>query len=195
MPNSCKCILDRMVFKGAMTEEERDKIMRNLKTNDRELDLVAKQILADLAGMSVNDDINAISKRIIFGDAEKRWSLTGNYFENDVLAPEASHDNKDKVIVVQLDCLMGKDRLAAFRKELLSQMEEGLVVIPPWAHVTYVGDECTVEIKELETDEKAEEALKILEKLYNDFTMRPDECKALDWAIRFIKEHAKEGEE
>lgn len=31
MPKSCKCILDRMVFKGAMTEEERDKILRNLK--------------------------------------------------------------------------------------------------------------------------------------------------------------------
>lgn len=31
MPKSCKCILDRMVFKGAMTEKERDKILRNLK--------------------------------------------------------------------------------------------------------------------------------------------------------------------
>lgn len=30
MPMSCKCILDRMVFKGAMTEKERDKIQRNL---------------------------------------------------------------------------------------------------------------------------------------------------------------------
>ena len=33
MPMSCKCILDRMVFKGAMTEKERDKIMRNIKTD------------------------------------------------------------------------------------------------------------------------------------------------------------------
>lgn len=31
MPRSCKCILDRAVFKGAMSEEDRDKIMRNLK--------------------------------------------------------------------------------------------------------------------------------------------------------------------
>lgn len=31
MPKSCKCILDTMVHKGAMTEEERDKILRNLK--------------------------------------------------------------------------------------------------------------------------------------------------------------------
>lgn len=30
MPNSPKAILDRMVHKGAMTAEERDKIMRNL---------------------------------------------------------------------------------------------------------------------------------------------------------------------
>lgn len=28
---SCKCILDRMVHKGAMTKDERDKIVRNLK--------------------------------------------------------------------------------------------------------------------------------------------------------------------
>ena len=32
MPKSCKCILDKMVFKGAMTEAERDKILRNIKT-------------------------------------------------------------------------------------------------------------------------------------------------------------------
>ena len=36
MPKSCKCILDRMVHKGAMTKEERDKIVRNLKTQDEE---------------------------------------------------------------------------------------------------------------------------------------------------------------
>lgn len=32
MPNSCKAILDRMVHKGAMSEAERDKILRNIKT-------------------------------------------------------------------------------------------------------------------------------------------------------------------
>ena len=31
MPKSCKSILDRMVYKGAMTEAERDKILRNVK--------------------------------------------------------------------------------------------------------------------------------------------------------------------
>lgn len=30
MPRSCKCILDRMVFKGVMSEEERAKILRNI---------------------------------------------------------------------------------------------------------------------------------------------------------------------
>lgn len=60
----------------------------------------------------------------------------------------------DKVIVVQLDCLMGKNRMTAFRKSLIDQMKDGLVIIPPWAHVAYVGDECTVEIKE----EKSEPA-------------------------------------
>lgn len=38
-------------------------------------------------------------------------------------------------------------------------------------------------------EEEIEEVLQTLEKLYNDFTMRPDECKALDFAINFIKEN------
>ncbi|MBO7451868.1 MAG: hypothetical protein J6U54_16100 [Clostridiales bacterium] len=45
MPMSCKCILDRMVHKGAMTEKERDKILRNLKSNEltwRDFDDAAK---------------------------------------------------------------------------------------------------------------------------------------------------------
>lgn len=60
----------------------------------------------------------------------------------------------DKVIVIQLDCLMGKDRMAAFRKSLLNQMKDGLVVVPPLAHVAYVGDECEIEIKELEGEKE-----------------------------------------
>lgn len=39
-------------------------------------------------------------------------------------------------------------------------------------------------------DTDINEVLQTLEKLYNDFTMRPDECKALDFAINFIKEKA-----
>lgn len=42
--------------------------------------------------------------------------------------------------------------------------------------------------KSEETNEDVEAVLKTLEKLYNDFTMRPDECRALDFAINFIKE-------
>lgn len=33
MPISCKCILDRMLYKGAMTPKEYDKILRNIKTD------------------------------------------------------------------------------------------------------------------------------------------------------------------
>ena len=43
-----------------------------------------------------------------------------------------------------------------------------------------------------ETD--VSEVLRTLEKLYNDYLIRPDECKALDWAMNFIREHRKEGE-
>lgn len=34
MPKSCKDILDKMVYKGAMTDAEREKIIRNLRTED-----------------------------------------------------------------------------------------------------------------------------------------------------------------
>lgn len=43
MPMSCKCILDRMVHKGAMTEKERDKILRNLRMSaDLSLDFAER---------------------------------------------------------------------------------------------------------------------------------------------------------
>lgn len=48
-------------------------------------------------------------------------------------------------------------------------------------------------VKPIGLYENSEEVLRTLEKLYNDFTMRPDECKALDWAIKFIKAHQKDG--
>lgn len=100
MPISCKCILDHLKYKGAITEKEYDKLLRNLK------------------GMS----------------------------------------SKDDVIVVQIDCLMPMQNVIAFRKDLLKQMEDGIIVIPPWAHVAHVGDECEIEVKEMkgEEDESSE---------------------------------------
>lgn len=92
MPISCKCILDHLRYKHAITEKEYDKLLRNLKGTD-----------------SQND-----------------------------------------VIVVQVDCLMPMQNVMAFRKDLLSQMEEGIIVIPPWAHVSHVGNECKIEVKEME---------------------------------------------
>ena len=56
MPMSCKCILDRMVFKGAMTKAERDKIVRNLKTQDEGSKTMGKLI-----------DVNAFKARISAG--------------------------------------------------------------------------------------------------------------------------------
>lgn len=51
------------------------------------------------------------------------------------------------------------------------------------------GCYCEKCVREIEI----EDVLRTLEKLYNDYLIRPDECKALDWAIRFIKEHTKTG--
>ncbi len=128
---------------------------KSFDENDEEdPDLVARQILAKLSGLSVNDAASKHAQKIIFGNkpAEKCWPLTGDYFENDVLATEAVHDNKNDVIVVQIDCLMPMQNMMAFRKDLLDQKKEGVVVIPPWAHVAYVGDECTIEVKEMKEE-------------------------------------------
>lgn len=127
-----------------------EELQKEEKTeHDDKTDLVARQILAKLSGLPVSDTARKHAQKIIFGDrpAEKGWPFTGDYFENDVLAPEAV---RDKVIVVQIDCLMPMENVMAFRKELLAQMKEGIIVIPPWAHVSHVGDECKIEIKEME---------------------------------------------
>lgn len=63
----------------------------------------------------------------------------------------------DKVITVQIDCLMPMQNIIAFRKDLLKQMEEGIIVIPPWAHVAHVGDECEIEVKEMKPRELIKE--------------------------------------
>lgn len=53
------------------------------------------------------------------------------------------------------------------------------------------GCYCKKCVREIEI----EDVLRTLEKLYNDFTMRREEEQALDWAIRFIKEHTEKGAE
>ena len=48
MPNSCKSILNRMVHKGAMTEKEKDKILRNIPRWEKSInDLVSRQAAID----------------------------------------------------------------------------------------------------------------------------------------------------
>lgn len=56
MPNSCRCILDRMVFKGAMTEEERDKILRNMSKKKQIVD--EESIRADERAKTIDEIIN-----------------------------------------------------------------------------------------------------------------------------------------
>lgn len=73
---------------------------------------------------------------------------------------EASYD--DKTIVVQMDGLFSQRHMDALRKDLLSQMEDGLIVIPGYAHVSYVGDACTVQIIS-ESDVNAEEERRLKE--------------------------------
>lgn len=87
-----------------------------------------------------------------------------NIFRKEVIElkgkSEASYD--DKTIVVQLDCLMPQDHIRMLRKDLLSQMEDGLIVIPGYAHVSYVGDACTVQILTAKMSEEGAERWNLL---------------------------------
>ena len=55
---------------------------------------------------------------------------------------------KKPVIVIQLDGLMKRDTMDCFRDDLLKQMKDGLVVIPGYAHLAYVGEGCDIQIVE-----------------------------------------------
>lgn len=54
--------------------------------------------------------------------------------------------DESKVIVVQVDCLLKWDEMEHLRKELIEQMADGLIVIPGYAHVEYVGEASDVVI-------------------------------------------------
>ena len=51
-----------------------------------------------------------------------------------------------KVIVVQMDCLVKREEIEYMRKELIEQMADGIVVVPGYAHVEYVGEASDVVI-------------------------------------------------
>ena len=51
-----------------------------------------------------------------------------------------------KVIVVQMDSLVKREEIEYMRKELIEQMADGIVVVPGYAHVEYVGEASDVVI-------------------------------------------------
>ena len=55
---------------------------------------------------------------------------------------------KKPVIVIQLDVLMSPNTILRFRDDMLKQMKDGLVVIPGFAHLAYVGEGCDIQIVE-----------------------------------------------
>ena len=61
--------------------------------------------------------------------------------------------------------------------DIRTQASTGIEIVPDYKN----------QWRTQETD--VNEVLRILESLYNDFTMRRDEEMALDFAIKFIKEH------
>jgi len=165
MPVSCKCILDHLKHKGAITEKEYDKLLRNLKgtvwhpypqekpkankeyniTLKYHTDTTTAAYFTEDDTWHCGDDIYIPRSSII------AWAeLPERYKEEESDNKDTS--NKNDVIIVQIDRLMPMQNALAFRKDLLDQMKDGIVVIPPWAHVAHVGDECKIEIKEMEEE-------------------------------------------
>lgn len=52
----------------------------------------------------------------------------------------------DNLIVLQLDCLVGRGEFLAIRNQVLDQVEEGVVLLQSYMHVAYIGSKCNVEV-------------------------------------------------
>lgn len=52
----------------------------------------------------------------------------------------------DDLIVLQFDCLVGRDEFLAIRNQVVDQVEEGVVLLPNYMHVAYIGSKCNVEV-------------------------------------------------
>lgn len=101
MPRSCKCILDRMVHKGAMTKEERDKIVRNLKTQNEGRKTMGKLIDVDAfkarlsAGLVYQgaDVLEALDEQPTIEERKTEW----------IPVTEKLPENEHKKYIVTLD--------------------------------------------------------------------------------------------
>lgn len=53
----------------------------------------------------------------------------------------------DDLIVLQFDCLMRAQDIQYERRRILAQIEnDGVVVLPSYMHVAYIGSKCNVEV-------------------------------------------------
>lgn len=105
MPMSCKCILDRMVHKGAMTEAEREKILRNLRKDPEE---EAKKMRSDCINIIENaggcaecvfskerPNVAEVDGIKIRYEAPPRYSCTIGYPKTWVLPEEVEEDSNE----------------------------------------------------------------------------------------------------
>lgn len=77
MPNSCKCILDHLLYKSAITVKEYDKILRNLKGVD--WIPVAERLPEELEPVNITW-VNHNPKSYYADIKDKPFTATGVYF-------------------------------------------------------------------------------------------------------------------
>lgn len=92
--------------------------------------------------------------RLIDADALKKFFQENEspFFENGEVvmhidnAPTVDESKTDDLIVLQLDCLVGRGEFLAIRNQVVDQVKEGTVLLPNYMHVAYIGSKCNVEV-------------------------------------------------
>lgn len=80
-----------------------------------------------------------------------RKTVAGTYspLYDEVIAEAVSNGTplpNDTLIIIQIDCLMRKEDIREERQRILAEIEnDGVVVLPGYMHVAYIGNKCDVE--------------------------------------------------
>ena len=119
------------------------------------LEMVEAHGLADEAKKIAIKELKRKGRRLIDADALKMFLQKDGqqFFENGEIAmiidnaPTVDESKTDDLIVLQFDCLMRAQDIEDERQRILAQIKnDGVVVLPGYMHVAYIGSKCNVEV-------------------------------------------------
>ena len=119
------------------------------------LEMIEAHGLADEAKrIAIKELKRSGGRRLIDADALKMFLQKDGqqFFENGEIAmiidnaPTVDESKTDDLIVLQFDCIMRAQDIQDERRRILAQIEnDGVVVLPSYMHVAYIGSKCNVE--------------------------------------------------